>query len=100
MDSQDATSYMRKQCADGHYGPLCSLCIRDGPEPYGRTGTWACQKCKSNSQILAAFFASNLLVLVFLYWSIHSTLVDNEEDIANPGQKVKASELTRVSLLH
>ena len=100
VDSQDKTSYMRKQCAEGHYGPLCSQCIRDGPEPYGRTSTWACQKCKSNSQIIITFAASNLLVLAFLYYSIHTTLVDNEEDIANPGQSVKASELTRVSLLH
>ncbi|KAL3155043.1 hypothetical protein ABBQ38_011563 [Trebouxia sp. C0009 RCD-2024] len=99
MDSQDATSYMRKQCAEGHYGPLCSLCIRDGPEPYGRTGTWACQKCRSNSQILGAFAASNLLVLAFLYWSIYSTLMDNEEDVTNPEQRVKASELTRALTL-
>ena len=97
MDSLDATSYMRQQCADGYYGPLCSMCIRDGPEPYGRTSTWACQKCKSNFTILVTFVSSNLVVLAFLYYSIHSTLKDNEEDIANTSTKVKASELTRVS---
>ena len=74
------------------------MCIRDGPEPYGRTSTWACQKCKSNFTILVTFVSSNLVVLAFLYYSIHSTLKDNEEDIANTSTKVKASELTRVSL--
>lgn len=96
LDSRDATSYMRKQCSDGYYGPLCSVCIKDGPTPYGRTGTWACQKCKSNAAILVTFVASNLLVLAFLYYSIHATLVDNEEDVGNTGARVRASELTRV----
>lgn len=98
IDSQDATSYMFKQCADGYHGPLCSQCTKEGPERYGRTGTWSCQKCKSTFAILVTFVASNLVVLAFLYYSIHTTLQDNEEELANYGQKAKPSELTRVSL--
>ena len=92
---------MRKQCAEGYHGPLCAMCIREGPEPYGRTSTWSCQRCKSPVAIVLAFIGSNLLSLGSLYYSIHSTLKDNEDDVANTGygNKVKASELTRVGYL-
>ena len=97
--SLDPSSYMRKQCADGYHGPLCAMCIRGGPQPYGRTGTWACQRCRSTSAILAMFIASNLVTLAWLYYTIHTTLKDNEEDVAGIAtNKVKPSELTRVSL--
>ncbi len=49
--------------------------------------------------LLGSFIASNLVVLAFLYYSIHATLKDNEEEVANSGSKVKASELTRASVV-
>ena len=98
VKSTEETSYMRKQCTEGYYGPLCAMCIREGPQPYGRTSTWTCQQCKNAAAIVLAFIGSNLLSLAFLYYSIHSTLKDNEDDVAVSGfgNKVKASELTRV----
>lgn len=98
VGSSDPTSYMRKQCADGYHGPMCTMCIRDGPQPYGKTGTWACQRCRSSFAILAIFIASNLATLAWLYYTIHATLKDNEEDVAGLAtDKIKPSELTRVS---
>lgn len=47
---------------------------------------------------VAAFIASNLLVLAFLWYSIHAALKDNEEDLANIGGRLKVSEVTRVRL--
>lgn len=98
VNSQLASSYMRKQCSPGYYGPLCSMCIKEEPQTYGRTSTWGCQRCKRAIVIIAAFVTSNLVVLAFLWYSIHATLKDNEEDLTNSGGKVKTSELTRVSL--
>lgn len=99
MDSQLSNSYMRRQCSQGYYGPLCSMCVKQAEESYGRTSLWGCQKCKPAIAILAAFIASNLLVLAFLWCSIHVALKDNEEDLANIGNRLKLSELTRVWLL-
>ena len=98
MDSQLATSYMRKQCSQGYYGPLCSMCVREAEDgtTYGRTTIWGCQRCKRGVAIVAAFIASNLLVLAFLWYSIHAALKDNEEDLANIGSRVRSSEMTRV----
>ena len=100
ISSQLATSYMRQQCSPGYYGPLCSMCVKDDAQVYGRTSTWGCQKCKRHIAIVAAFAASNLLVLAFLWYSIHATLKDNEEDLSSTGSKVKVSELAWVCLPH
>ena len=98
IGSPDPTSYMRKQCADGYHGPLCTTCMRDGPQPYGRSGTWSCQRCRSNFAIVVMFIASNLATLAWLYYTIHTTLKDNEEDVTGvASNKIKPSELTRVS---
>ena len=100
MDSQQGSSYMRKQCSQGYYGPLCSMCLKQAEDgtSYGRTNIWNCQRCKRGVAIVAAFIASNLLVLVFLWYSIHAALKDNEEDLANIGGRLKVSEVTRVRL--
>ena len=36
---------MAQQCSEGYYGPLCSLCVTEGPQRYGRTGVLNCQRC-------------------------------------------------------
>ena len=48
MDTTDANSYMLKQCSTGYYGPVCSLCLKNGTDGvrYGRTGTSQCQACR------------------------------------------------------
>ena len=96
--SQLATSYMRIQCSQGYYGPLCSMCLKEAEDgiTYGRTTIWGCQRCKRGVAIVASFIASNLLVLAFLSYSIHAALKDNEEDLANIGSGVRSSEMARV----
>ena len=49
MDSTDSNAYMVKQCSEGYYGPVCSMCLKVwGPNAtrYGRTGTTQCQQCR------------------------------------------------------
>ena len=57
MDSSDPESYMRQQCSQGYYGPVCSLCVKHSStqlKPYGRTGTLQCQPCRSAVALPAA----------------------------------------------
>ena len=99
MNSTDASAYMAQQCSPGYYGPLCSLCITQGSQRYGRTGVLTCQPCRSHAAILLAYIGSGILVLLFLTYTIHVTLRENEEAAhgLNDPQTVQASELLRVS---
>ena len=57
VDSTDSDSYMRQQCSQGYYGPVCSLCLKRTStqlKPYGRTGTLQCQPCRSAAALPAA----------------------------------------------
>ena len=97
VSTADPTSYMVQQCAWGYHGPICSLCGEDPTQRYGRTGTVNCQPCRSKGVILLAYIASNLLVLMFLMYTTHLSLKENEEAVEglSPG---RASELIRVRL--
>ena len=98
LDALDANSYMMKQCSSGYYGPACSLCVRNSTHSYGRTGTAKCQQCKSKGWIIMSYAASTTLVLLFLCYTVHTTLVENAQDPALAGSvsSVKASDLLRV----
>ena len=99
-DTVDTNSYMLKQCSNGYHGPACSLCIRDGTHSYGRTGTAKCQQCKSKGTIIMLYAASTTLVLLFLCYTVQTTLTENAQDpaIAGSVDSVKASDLLRVLL--
>ena len=96
VNSKDANGYMFQQCSPGYYGAACSLCVREGPQQYGRTGSLQCQPCQSPAKIICAFTASNVLVLAFLTYVIHTTLAENEEDFRHGQQTVQPSELLKV----
>ena len=98
MDTVDTNSYMVKQCSNGYHGPACSLCIRNSTHSYGRTGTAKCQQCKSKGAIIGSYAASTTLVLLFLCYTVHTTLVENAQDPALAGSvgSVKVSDLLRV----
>ena len=102
ITSTDASGYMAQQCSPGYYGPLCSLCTTEGPKRYGRTGVVNCQPCRSSVAILLAYVGNGLLVLLFLTYTIHVTLQENEEAAQglNDPHTVQASELVRVSNTH
>ena len=98
MDTVDTNSYMLKQCSKGYHGPACSLCIRNSTHSYGQTGTAKCQQCKSKGTIIVLYAASITLVLLFLSYTVHTTLVENAQDPALAGSvdSVKVSDLLRV----
>ena len=99
METVDAnSSYMLKQCSNGYHGPACSLCIRNSTHSFGRTGTAKCQQCKSKGKIIMLYAASTTLVLLFLCYTVHTTLVENAQDPALAGgvDTVKVSDLLRV----
>lgn len=87
---------MRQLCTEGYYGPVCSLCVRDGNISYGRTGTLQCKQCRPTGVIIAAYIGSALLVLVWLTYTIHVTLAENEEAAAGHNDPQKVSQLIRV----
>lgn len=99
MDSTDSNLYQIKQCSEGYYGPACGLCLRNATVKYGRTGTLKCQECRPAGLIVLAYFASTVLVLLLLCFTIHVTLQENVEEAAEAPQPVRASELLRVRLL-
>ena len=72
----------------------------EGDKRYGRTGVLKCQACRSHVAIVAAYIGNGILVLVYLTFSIHLTLEDNQETVQSPHslQDVQASELLRVSV--
>ncbi len=90
---------MRQLCAQGYYGPVCSLCVKTGDVTYGRVGTLECKPCRRTVTIIAAYVASALLVLAWLTYTIHVTLVENEEAAAGHMDPQRTSQLIRVSFL-
>lgn len=96
MESIDSNSYQLKQCTDGYYGPACGLCVRNDTISFGRTGTLKCQECRSAGLIVFAYIASTVLILSLLCFTIHVTLQENVEEVAEVTQPVRASELLRV----
>ena len=97
--SSDPDSYMRQLCAPGYYGPVCSLCVKTGSVTYGRVGDLECKPCRRTVTIIAAYVASALLVLAWLTYTIHVTLVENEEAAAGHADPQRTSQLIRVSFL-
>ena len=87
---------MRQLCAQGYYGPVCSLCISSGDVTYGRVGGLQCQPCRRTVSIISAYIASALLVLAWLSYTIHVTLVENEEAAAGHDDPQYTSQLIRV----
>ena len=96
--SSDPNSYMRQLCTPGYYGPVCSLCITTGNVTYGRVGTLQCKPCRRPITIIAAYVASALLVLAWLTYTVHITLVENEEAASGHDNPQRTSQLIRVSL--
>ena len=90
---------MRQLCAPGYYGPVCSLCVKTGSATYGRVGDLECKPCRRTVTIIAAYVASALLVLAWLTYTIHMTLVENEEAAAGHMDPQRTSQLIRVSFL-
>ncbi|DBA90089.1 TPA: hypothetical protein ACH3X1_003408 [Trebouxia sp. C0004] len=93
--SSDPDSYMRQLCAPGYYGPVCSLCVKTGNVTYGRVGSLECKPCRRTVTIIAAYVASALLVLAWLTYTIHVTLVENEEAAAGHVDPPRTSQLIR-----
>ena len=91
---------MRQLCAPGYYGPVCSLCVTSGHVTYGRVGALQCKQCRRHVSIISAYAASALLVLVWLGYTIHVTLIENEEAAAGHDDPQRTSQLIRVSHLH
>ena len=96
--SSDPNSYMRQLCTPGYYGPVCSLCITTGNVTYGRVGTLECKPCRRTITIIAAYVASALLVLAWLTYTVHITLMENEEAASGHDNPQRTSQLIRVSL--
>lgn len=94
--SSSPESYMRQLCAPGYYGPVCSLCISSGDVTYGRVGGLQCQPCRRTVSIISAYIASALLVLAWLSYTVHVTLVENEEAAAGHDDPQYTSQLIRV----
>ena len=96
ISSKDNTSYMLRQCSEGYFGPVCSLCLRNGTHSYGRTGSLNCQLCRPAGLIVFDYIASTVLVLLLLCFNVHVTLQENLEEAAERTKPVRASELLRV----
>ena len=94
--SSDPNSYMRQLCTEGYYGPVCSLCANSGNVSYGRTGQLQCKQCRPPGVIILAYIASALLVLLWLTYTIHVTLAENEEAASGHNDPQKVSQLIRV----
>lgn len=94
--SSDPESYMRQLCTPGYYGPVCSLCVTTGNKTYGRVGTLECKPCRRTASIVSAYVASAVLVLAWLSYTIHVTLVENEEAAAGQDESQRTSQLIRV----
>ena len=88
---------MRQLCTSGYFGPVCSLCVTTGSQTYGRVGTLLCKPCRSTYSIVLAYVASALLVLAWLSYTVHITLVENEEAAAGVHESQRTSQLIRVS---
>ena len=75
---------MTQLCNTGYYGPMCSLCVKDPTlvngriVTYGRTGPLKCQPCRSSALIVLAYIVSSVVVLLWLSYTVHVTLHDNE----------------------
>ena len=96
ISSSNSTSYMVKQCSKGYFGPVCSLCLRNGTHAFGRTGSLKCQSCRPAGLTVFAYIASTVLVLLLLCYTVHVTLQENLEEATEGMQPVRASELLRV----
>ena len=90
-------SYMRQLCSPGYYGPVCSLCVSSGDVTYGRVGALQCKPCRRHVSVISAYVASALLVLAWLGYTVHVTLVENEEAAAGRDDPQRTSQLIRVS---
>ena len=95
--SSNPDSYMRQLCAPGYYGPVCSLCVTSGNVTYGRVGALQCKPCRRTVSVISAYIASALLVLAWLSYTVHMTLVENEEAAAGLDDPQRTSQLIRVS---
>ena len=97
-DTTDGTSYMRRQCSTGYYGPACSLCVRNATHSYGRTGSAKCRLCRSKRLVVLAYIASTVLVVLFLCYTVQATLSENGENPAATlaSDSVTTSEVLRV----
>ena len=98
LTSSDPSSYLRQLCSDGYYGPVCSLCVKTDGKQYGRAGPLQCQKCKSSAVVLLAYILSTLVVLAWLSYTVHVTLLENEEAAAGSTDPGRTSQLIRVCL--
>ncbi len=80
-------------------GPVCSLCAKLGNVTYGRTGTLQCKQCRPTGVIILAYIGSALLVLMWLSYTIHVTLAENEEAASGHNDPQKVSQLIRVGAI-
>lgn len=93
-----ADQFMQAQCSDGYYGPACSLCVRNSTHSFGRTGPVKCHVCRKPVLIVLAYIGSTLLVLLWVCYTIHTTIQENVEEVQGAGSLVKTSELLKVRL--
>lgn len=96
--STDPLSYSRKSCRVGYFGPLCTLCVRNGTEQYGRSGALSCKPCRNKAAIIALYVVSTVVAIGWLSYTVHVSLVENEEDAAGLAGPNRVSQLIRVSL--
>lgn len=90
-------SYQRQLCTEGYYGPACSLCVRAGPQRYGRAGFLQCKACPNRARVIGAYVGCTVLVLLWLLFIIHVTLAENEEVAAGSTDPGHTTQLIRVS---
>ncbi|KAL3155628.1 hypothetical protein ABBQ38_010825 [Trebouxia sp. C0009 RCD-2024] len=79
VSSSHPSAYSTELCTPGYHGPVCSLCVstEQRNSSYGRTGPLNCRLCRHPAIIMLAYVASTLVVLAWLSYIIHITLIDN-----------------------
>ena len=103
VNSHDPVNYMTQLCNTGYYGPMCSLCVKDPTlvnghnVTYGRTGPLQCQSCRSSALIVLAYIVSSVVVLLWLSYTVHVTLHDNEAAARRDPDPGRTAQLIRVS---
>lgn len=75
------------------------MCIREGPQRYGRAGFLQCKLCPSKAKVVGAYVGCTLLVLLWLSFIINVTLAENEEVAAGSTDPGHTTQLIRVRFM-
>lgn len=104
VHSYNTSAYMQQLCKPGYWGPMCSLCVKDPimvdghNVTFGRNGPLKCRICRSSAVIVLTYIASSIVVLLWLSYTVHVTLHDNEEAARGNSDPGRTAQLIRVSL--